>query len=68
MLPPAPSNLDVPEAELTKRRAEWKPPETRFERGYGWMFTRHIMQANDAAISIFWKRVSARRSGEPSIY
>jgi len=24
-----------------------KQPETRFERGYGWMFTRHIKQANE---------------------
>ena len=40
-------NLDVPEAELAKRRAEWKAPEPRYERGYGWMFTRHIKQANE---------------------
>src|SRR5438034_5497541 len=40
-------NLDVPEEVLAKRRAEWKQPETRFERGYGWMFTRHIRQANE---------------------
>src|SRR3979411_126623 len=39
--------LDVPEAELAKRRAEWKAPERRFERGYGWMFTKHIKQANE---------------------
>jgi len=40
-------NLDVSEAELAKRRVEWKQPETRFERGYGWMFTKHIKQANE---------------------
>ena len=40
-------NLDVSEAELAKRRAEWKVPERRFERGYGWMFTKHIKQANE---------------------
>jgi len=53
-------NLDVPEAELTKNAApKWKPPETRFERGYGWMFTRHIMQANERLrfFDFFWKRV-----------
>ena len=40
-------DLDVPEAELVKRRAEWKQPEKRFERGYGWMFSKHIKQANE---------------------
>src|SRR5947199_3459467 len=41
-------NLDVPEAELAKRRAEWKQAETGIDRGYGWMFTRHIKQANES--------------------
>src|SRR6202020_3089430 len=40
-------NLDVSEAEFNERRAAWTKPETRFERGYGWMFTRHIKQANE---------------------
>src|SRR5881394_685798 len=40
-------NLDVSDAELAERRAEWKAPERRFERGYGWMFSRHIKQANE---------------------
>jgi len=61
-------NLDVPEAELTKRRAEWKPPETRFERGYGWMFTRHIMQANDGCDFDFLETGFGAPVGEPSIY
>ena len=55
-------NLDVPEAELAKRRAEWKPPEPRFERGYGWMFTKHIKQANEGCDFDFLETSSARRS------
>ncbi|MEK9970606.1 MAG: L-arabinonate dehydratase, partial [Ferrovibrio sp.] len=39
-------SLDVPEAELAKRRAAWKQPEIRYERGYGWMFSKHIKQAD----------------------
>ena len=39
--------LDVPEVELARRRAGWKVPERRFERGYGWMYARHIKQANE---------------------
>ena len=38
--------LKVDEAELSRRRAAWKPPPPRYERGYGWMFTRHITQAD----------------------
>jgi dihydroxy-acid dehydratase len=39
--------LDVSEAELAKRRAALPAPKPRYERGYGWMFSRHIKQAND---------------------
>ncbi|HUN11913.1 MAG TPA: L-arabinonate dehydratase, partial [Rhabdaerophilum sp.] len=39
--------LDVPEAELAARRAAWTPPAPRYERGYGFMFSRHIKQAED---------------------
>jgi dihydroxy-acid dehydratase len=39
--------LDVPEAELARRRAALPKPKPRYERGYGWMFARHIKQAND---------------------
>jgi dihydroxyacid dehydratase/phosphogluconate dehydratase len=38
--------LQVDEAELARRRAEWKPPAPRYERGYGAMFSRHITQAD----------------------
>jgi dihydroxy-acid dehydratase len=40
-------HLDVSEGELAARRAAWRPPESRYERGYGWMFSQHILQAND---------------------
>src|SRR5450631_1647983 len=61
-------NLDVPEAELTKRRAEWKPPETRFERGYGWMFTRLLKQVNEGCDFDFLESGFGAPVGEPSIY
>ncbi len=61
-------NLDVPEAELNKRRAAWKQPETRFERGYGWMFTRHIKQANEGCDFDFLETSFGAPVGEPSIF
>jgi dihydroxy-acid dehydratase len=61
-------NLDVPEAELAKRRAEWKQPERRFERGYGWMFSKHIKQANEGCDFDFLETGFGAPVGEPSIY
>ncbi len=40
-------NLKVSEAELARRRAEWKAPAPRFARGYGKVFAEHITQANE---------------------
>jgi len=39
-------NLLVDEAELAKRRENWKAPAPHYPRGYGWMFTQHIQQAD----------------------
>lgn len=61
-------DLDVPEAELVKRRAEWKQPEKRFERGYGWMFSKHIKQANEGCDFDFLETGFGKPVGEPSIY
>ena len=38
--------LKVPEAELQKRKAAWKQPPRKFERGYGAVFSQHISQAD----------------------
>ena len=61
-------NLDVPEAELEKRRAAWKQPETHYERGYGWMFTRHIKQANEGCDFDFLQTDFGAPVGEPEIH
>ncbi len=61
-------SLDVPEAELAKRRAEWRQPARRFERGYGWMFTRHIRQANEGCDFDFLETGFGKPVDEPSIY
>jgi dihydroxy-acid dehydratase len=38
--------LRVSEDELTRRRAEWKPREPQYPRGFGRMYARHVTQAN----------------------
>jgi len=60
--------LDVPEAELAARRAAWTPPAPRYERGYGFMFSRHIKQAEDGCDFDFLETAFGAPVGEPSIY
>jgi dihydroxy-acid dehydratase len=61
-------DLDVSEDELEQRRAQWKPPAARFERGYGWMFARHIKQANDGCDFDFLETGFGAPVDEPVIY
>ncbi|MBV9755750.1 MAG: dihydroxy-acid dehydratase [Alphaproteobacteria bacterium] len=41
-------DLLVDDAELARRRAEWRapPPPPEAARGYGWLFHRHVLQAD----------------------
>ena len=61
-------DLDVPEAELAARRAAWVPPAVRYERGYGWMFTKHIKQANEGCDFDFLETAFGAPVEEPAIY
>ena len=38
--------LNVDDAELERRRAEWTPPPERYERGYGALYNEQITQAD----------------------
>ena len=61
-------NIDVSDRELAKRRAEWKAPPGRFERGYGWMFSRHIKQANEGCDFDFLETAFGAAPAEPDIF
>ncbi len=39
-------HLDVPDDELARRRAEWKPAPPREERGWARLYTDHVLQAD----------------------
>lgn len=39
-------NMAVSDEELAARRAAWVAPAPRYERGYGYMFSKHIEQAD----------------------
>jgi dihydroxy-acid dehydratase len=61
-------SLDVPEDELARRKAAWTPPAPRYERGYGWMFSRHIGQAQDGCDFDFLETAYGAPVPEPDIY
>jgi L-arabonate dehydrase len=42
-------HLEVDDAELARRRAEWTAPEPTFKSGYQALFVKHVMQADKGA-------------------
>jgi dihydroxy-acid dehydratase len=38
--------LAVSDEELARRRARWQPAPSIYPRGYGWLYSKHITQAN----------------------
>jgi len=59
--------LEVDEAELTHRRAQWQPPSKRFERGYGWAFAKHVLQADKGCDFDFLETGFGGLTPEPAI-
>jgi dihydroxyacid dehydratase/phosphogluconate dehydratase len=60
-------HLDVSDEELARRKAAWTPPPPRYERGYGWMFSKHILQANDGCDFDFLETTFGAAVPEPVI-
>ena len=60
--------MEVSDEELEKRLAAWTPPAAHFERGYGWVFTKHIQQANEGCDFDFLRTEFGAPVAEPSIY
>lgn len=59
-------HLDVSEEELQRRRADWRPREPRFTRGYGKLFTEQITQADQGCDFRFLE--FGDDLGEPAIH
>jgi len=61
-------HLEVPDEVLAQRRAQWQAPKPRYERGYGWMFSRHILQADQGCDFDFLETAFGGPVDEPAIY
>ena len=61
-------DMVVSDDELARRRTAWAPPTPRYERGYGWMFSKHIEQANEGCDFDFLRREFGAPVPEPAIY
>ena len=61
-------HLEVSDAVLAQRRAAWVAPPPRYERGYGWMFSRHILQANQGCDFDFLETSFGAPVAEPDIF
>ncbi|SFP62161.1 dihydroxyacid dehydratase [Variovorax sp. OK605] len=61
-------HLHVSDEELARRRAQWQAPAPRFGRGYGWMFSAHILQADQGCDMDFLQTAFGESAGEPDIF
>lgn len=61
-------HLEVSDEELAARSKAWKPAPPRYERGYGWMFGRHIKQADEGCDFDFLETTFGTPVPEPDIF
>jgi dihydroxy-acid dehydratase len=59
-------NMRVPEDELARRRAEWKPSAPIYERSFAALYQRHVSQAHEGCDFDFL--TGTQPVPEPSIY
>ena len=61
-------DVDLSEKELDRRRATWIAPKPRYERGYGWMFLKHVQQADKGCDFDFLETDHGAVVPEPDIH
>jgi dihydroxy-acid dehydratase len=58
-------SLHISERQVASRQASWTPPQPRYGRGYGALFTEHITQANEGCDFGFLARPGASPEPDP---
>jgi len=61
-------HLEISDEELANRKAAWVAPAPKYERGYGWMFSKHILQADQGCDFDFLETSFGAAVPEPDIY
>jgi len=61
-------HLEVSDQELAERRRHWQAPPPRWQRGYGWIFSRHVLQADQGCDFDFLERDFGAPVPEPDIF
>jgi len=59
-------HLDISEAELAERLANWTPTSESFESGYGWLHQQHVEGADTGADLDFLKGCRGNAVGKDS--
>jgi dihydroxy-acid dehydratase len=67
-LPQRRLDMLVSEEEIASRRAAWRAPAPRYERGYGYLFSKHVTQADQGCDFDFLQTDFGRTAGEPDIF
>ncbi|SMX50446.1 L-arabinonate dehydratase [Maliponia aquimaris] len=60
-------NVQLTDTEMEARRAGWTPPPPRFERGWGWMYSKHVEQADKGCDFDFLRTEFGAPVPEPEI-
>ncbi len=60
-------SVKLSEEELAQRKAAWVAPEAKYERGYGYMFSKHILQADKGCDFDFLTTEFGGSTPEPEI-
>jgi len=57
--------VEITGAELSRRRAQWRPPAPRYQRGYGALYSEHVTQADQGCDFDFLARPGATPDPDP---
>jgi dihydroxy-acid dehydratase len=60
-------DMEVADGDLARRRAAWTAPPPKFERGFGWAYAAHVMQADTGCDFDFLETGFGRAVPEPEI-
>ena len=61
-------DVELSDEELNARKAKWIAPKPRYERGYEWMFLKHVQQADKGCDFDFLETEFGSPVPEPDIH